>query len=285
MAVVEPVGEPAAREPFDGMRALLLDSNPASSRITQALVESWGATVDAADNVGSAIALLERSMAVGYPYGLVIAAARLDDQTGFELADQARRDPAASSAVLMVLDSLHAGEDAERCRTEGLARILKPLLPDDLERAALVALGVEIAPVARTYASELNYRGLRILLAEDNPVNQKVASGMLARRGHVVEIANNGREALEALEHGDFDVILMDLQMPVMSGFEATAAIRAREAMWGRRLPIIALTAHAMKGDRERCLEAGMDDHISKPLNAPELEAALERAAGRSCTK
>jgi CheY-like chemotaxis protein len=208
----------------------------------------------------------------------VIAAARLDDQTGFELAAQTRRDSRVSSAVVIVLDPLHAGEDAERCRAEDLECLLKPLLPDDLERAARAALGIEIAPVARTSAPELNHKGLRILLAEDNTVNQKVASGMLVRRGHVVEIANNGREALAALEHGDFDVILMDLQMPVMSGFEATAAIRSREAMWGRRLPIIALTAHAMKGDRERCLEAGMDDHISKPLSAPPVGLAQSSA-------
>ena len=118
---------------------------------------------------------------------------------------------------------------------------------------------------------------LRILLVEDNVINQKVASLMLKKKGHVVVTVNNGREAIETLADQDFDAVLMDVQMPEMDGFEATAIIRARERDTGKRLPIIAMTAHAMKGDRERCLAAGMDSYIAKPITAPELIELLEK--------
>jgi two-component system, sensor histidine kinase and response regulator len=119
-------------------------------------------------------------------------------------------------------------------------------------------------------------RGLRVLLAEDNTVNQKLATRLLEKQGHTIQLAVNGREALNALAVGDFDVVLMDAQMPEMDGFEATAHLRGKEAGTGRRLPIIAMTAHAMKGDRERCLEAGMDGYVSKPIRMDELNRAIE---------
>jgi CheY-like chemotaxis protein len=113
------------------------------------------------------------------------------------------------------------------------------------------------------------------LLAEDNTVNQRVATRMLEKSGHTVLVAENGRKALDLLDREQVDLVLMDVQMPVMDGFEATALIRQRENGTGRRLPIIALTAHAMKGDRERCLAAGMDDYLSKPIHAPDLHRAI----------
>ena len=125
-------------------------------------------------------------------------------------------------------------------------------------------------------------RRLRILIAEDNIVNQRVAAGILGKRGHEVTIAPNGKEALAALERGTFDLILMDIQMPEMNGFEATAAIRAREGAEGGHIPIIAMTAHALKEDRQRSLDAGMDDYISKPLDALRLHAVVDAAGQRA---
>ena len=125
-------------------------------------------------------------------------------------------------------------------------------------------------------------RPLRVLLAEDNPVNQVVAIRLLEKRGHSVAVAGNGREALDATEQRIFDVVLMDLEMPEMSGLEATAAIRRREQRTGTHIPIIAMTAHAMIGDRERCLAAGMDGYVSKPVRADELYAALENVTPTS---
>ena len=201
---------------------------------------------------------------------------------GFTLTEQIRRDKELGSTVIMMLTSGDHPGDAALCERLNIAAyLLKPVKQSELFDAMLVALGVMLpegesiasppAPAAPPLPS------LRILLAEDSVVNQKLAVALLERQGHTVVVAGTGREALAAFERQPFDVALMDVQMPEMDGLEAAAAIRRRERRTGGHLPIIAMTAHALKGDRERCLEAGMDEYIAKPIHACELFAAISR--------
>jgi len=195
------------------------------------------------------------------------------------VAEEIRRRPDLAGATIMMLTSDVQSDVATRCRELGIAAcLIKPITQSDLLGSILQVLGGRNAKAgpAQPKVVELARatRPLRILLAEDNPVNQRLALKLLEKRGHTVSVANNGREALELLERArweGFDVVLMDVQMPEMDGLEATASIRARERATGRHLPIIAMTAHAMKGDKERCLEAGMDGYVSKPVRAKDL--------------
>ncbi|MBW1706988.1 MAG: response regulator [Deltaproteobacteria bacterium] len=160
--------------------------------------------------------------------------------------------------------------------------MLKPVKKSDLLDAIVMALGRYYdgeAPVITRHSIEEARRRLKILLAEDNIVNQKLAVKMLEKRGHRVVVSSNGRKALEAYEREWFDLILMDVQMPEMDGLEATRAIREKEKERGGHIPIVAMTAHAMKGDREKCLSAGMDDYVPKPIKADELFSVVERVA------
>jgi CheY-like chemotaxis protein len=177
-------------------------------------------------------------------------------------------------------------EDGQRCQQLGIAAyLLKPVKQSELLEALEMALGL-LVPAKATgavAAASAPTRKLRVLLAEDSVVNQKLAVALLERQGHTVTVATNGREALAATERQEFDLVLMDVQMPEMDGFEATQAIRMREHQTGRRLPIIAVTAHALKGDDTRCLAAGMDAYISKPIRAHELHEAIARVVPAAC--
>jgi len=183
----------------------------------------------------------------------------------------------------MMLSSAGQHGDAKRCRDLGVcAYLTKPVRRAELLDAILKALGGRAAEettpdlVTRHSLRESKSR-YRILLAEDNSVNQVLALRLLEKRGHTVKVAGNGREAVSALQNGSFDLVLMDVQMPEMDGFEATAAIRRQEKISGNHLFVVAVTAHAMVGDKERCLEAGMDDYITKPIRPTELDEVLER--------
>jgi CheY-like chemotaxis protein len=206
---------------------------------------------------------------------------------GFELARQVKLDPELGSTVIMMLTSGDRPGDIARCEQLGVAAyLLKPIHQSELLESITLALGAVTSqgdgatPIA--VEEPLPLRPLRILLAEDSLVNQKLAGGLLAKYGHTVVVANDGNEALAALEAQEFDLVLMDVQMPGMDGFEATAAIRAREKHSGRHVPIVAMTAHAMKGDRERCLEAGMDDYVAKPISVKHLLAKIGAVLGAS---
>jgi CheY-like chemotaxis protein len=225
----------------------------------------------------AALALVEQAAAAGTSFPLVILDAHMPDVDGFAVAERMKASPAfARTAVLMLTSSGRPG-DVERCRELGIAaHLLKPVAQGELLEAVVGALhisqergGLRTA-TAREVAPEKR-RPLRILLAEDNLVNQRLAVGLLEKRGHAVVIAGDGKQALAALEREPFDLMFMDVQMPEMGGFEATALIREREKKTGRHLPIIATTAYAMKGDRERCLTSGMDGYVSKPILAAEL--------------
>ena len=204
----------------------------------------------------------------------------MPDADGFTLAEAIKKDPAIAGATVVMLTSAGQPGDAARCRELGVAAYLtKPIKRSELRGAILLALGGQPAErdrpalVTRHSLREARHTG-RILLVEDNSVNQLVARRLLEKRGHTVVVANNGREALAILEDAafvGFGCVLMDVQMPEMDGFECTAIIREREQVTGSHLPIIAMTAHAMKGDEARCLAAGMDAYLSKPIQPDEL--------------
>jgi len=204
----------------------------------------------------------------------------MPEMDGFDLAARIKQQPGFVGAALMMLSSADRKEDSARCRQLGVAAYLvKPIRQSDLLDAIVTTLHAhedeQPTPAARPQA-QLAARRLRLLLAEDNAVNQRVALRLLEKRGHEVVIVSTGRQALAAVRTQPFDAVLMDVQMPEMDGFEATAAIREHERTSGQHVTIIAMTAHAMKGDRERCLEAGMDGYVSKPLQAEALYAAVE---------
>jgi two-component system sensor histidine kinase/response regulator len=219
----------------------------------------------------------------GHPFKLVLTDVHMPEMDGFALVERMKASPHFAGAVIVMLTSGGQQGDVSRCKELGISVYLtKPVRRAELRSAMLAALAgrarihktIEPEPLAapETLHERRAGSGLHILLTEDNVVNQRVALRILQKAGHRVEIAGNGREALAALsKEPDFDLILMDVQMPEMDGFEATAAIRLRESGSGVRIPIIALTAHAMKGDQERCLDAGMDGYVSKPIRPREL--------------
>ena len=198
---------------------------------------------------------------------------------GFELAETVKQDPRMGGTVIMMLTSGDRPGDVARCEELGAAAyLMKPIKQSELFDAIVSALGI-VAPEEEEHGRERGLDripSLKILLAEDSLANQKLAVGVLEKWGHTVSVANNGREAVAAVSAQDFDVVLMDIQMPDMDGLEATRAIREAETPAGKHTTIVAMTAHAMKGDRERCLEAGMDSYISKPVRAPVLHHTLK---------
>jgi two-component system sensor histidine kinase/response regulator len=213
----------------------------------------------------------------------------MPEMDGYQVAERIRQDPALADTTVVMLTSADRQGDAARCRAIGVAFLVKPVKPAELNRAIATAFaspsasGRGLPRLTRPQAensAEPDVRPLRVLVAEDNPVNQKVIVGLLAKGNHVVTVAGDGRQAVAAFDAQSFDVVLMDVQMPEMDGFEATAAIRQRDTASGRHTPIVAMTAHAMKGDRERCLAAGMDEYVSKPVQRSELHRVLAWAAG-----
>jgi CheY-like chemotaxis protein len=199
---------------------------------------------------------------------------------GFQLAEQIQQQGLLAGGAMIMLSSAGNLADVERCQKLGIVRcLIKPVKQSDLRNAILRALGSgsdDLLAVSDRLAHAAPGKTLRILLVEDGLVNQQVASRLLKVRGHQVVIASNGREALRTLQDSSFDIVLMDVQMPEMDGYETTAAIRLEESRTGGHVPIIAMTAHAMMGDRERCLEAGMDDYLTKPIHAKALFETVE---------
>jgi len=265
-----------------GLPVLVVDDNSTNRQILQELLSHWGMRPTAVDGGRAALAAVQRASDTGEPFPLVLLDAMMPEMDGYAVAEQIQRNPGLAGTAFLMLSSADFRDDAERCRAVGIAVSLrKPVGDSELFDAILTVLGV--APVTRAEASSPTQKALatpssriRILLAEDTAVNQGLAVVLLEDRGHTVVVANDGREALDILDRESFDLILMDVQMPRMDGFQATAAIRAREAGTSRHIPIFAMTARAMKGDRERCLAAGMDGYISKPIRAEQFLAFIE---------
>jgi len=265
------------------MRVLVVDDNATNRQILLKMLANWGTKPTATGSGAEAIISLRGAQGLGRNFRLILLDAQMPEMDGFALAECIQKNPEWNTATIMMLSSAGQSGDAKRCRDLGLAAYLtKPVRQAELLDGILAALGtrpVREDPAALITRHSLRENGnhMRILLAEDNAVNQVLAARLLEKRGHAVTLTGNGREALAALEKDSFDLVLMDVQMPEMDGFEATAAIREKEKSSGNHLPIIAMTAHAMEGDRERCLEAGMDDYITKPIRQQELSEVLKR--------
>ncbi len=267
---------------LDGLPILVVDDNATNRQILDELLTRWGLKPTAVEGGRAALAAIRRAGDAGDPYRLVLLDMMMPEMDGFAVAERIGRAPEPAGTAVVMLSSADRAGDAERCRTLGIAAYLrKPVKASELLDSILAVLGAEPLaqvepPAPMPGAPPPPSRRLRVLLAEDNPVNQRLAVALLEDRGHTVVVANDGREAVEILDRESLDLILMDVQMPRMDGFQATSAIRAKEAGAGRRIPILAMTAHAMKGDRERCLAAGMDGYISKPIRAEQFLAVVE---------
>ncbi|HMF97949.1 MAG TPA: response regulator, partial [Vicinamibacterales bacterium] len=261
---------------------LIVDDNEVNRRVLQDLLLRWRMRPTSVSSGAAALRALDDAASSGQPFPLVLLDANMPEMDGFEVARRIRDEARLGDATIMMLSSSGQYDESNRARQLGIAtHLTKPVDQRELLAAIGRVLARETGPRAPLPASmlpaELPDRRLHVLLAEDNAVNQRLAASLLERRGHRVTIAANGREAVDAVKHHAFDVVLMDVQMPEMGGFEATAAIRAMENARDARIPIVAMTAHAMKGDRERCLAAGMDEYLTKPLDPRQLCALVER--------
>jgi two-component system sensor histidine kinase/response regulator len=267
-----------------GVKVLVVDDSVSNRRIMHGILSRWGMDVTLADGGEKALEELYAASKGAKPYVLVLTDLQMPDMDGFSLVEKIRERKELSGMAIMMFSSAGQRGDGARCQELGVsAYLLKPIRQSELRGAILRVLSagdqkMQLPLVTRytLHDTAVPPVSLRILLAEDNLVNQRLAMRLLEKRGHQVTIAGNGQEAVTATEKNTFDLVLMDLQMPEMDGFQATAALRDREMGTGIHLPVIALTAHALKGDRERCLEAGMDGYLSKPIRPEELDAALE---------
>ncbi|MBS0208200.1 MAG: response regulator [Planctomycetes bacterium] len=263
-----------------GTEVLVVDDNQTNRRILEEMLGSWGMAPVMAESGTAALAYLRQAAQAGHPFSLMLVDCLMPQMDGFHLAEQINREPLLAGTTMLMLSSSGHPDDATQCQSLGIVRCLtKPIKESELFDAIARAFDSQRTSRAAAQVPAIKPAAtpLRVLLAEDSLVNQKVATGLLAMRGHQVTIANNGREAVEALERETFDVVLMDVQMPEMDGLEATQLIRQREQGTERHVPIVAMTAHAMKGDRDRFLSVGMDSYVSKPIEAEALFATIER--------
>jgi CheY-like chemotaxis protein len=269
---------PLEPEALRGLHVLVVDDNATNRRILYETLLHWGMKPVLAGGGTEALDILRRHVRSGDRFALLLLDAHMPDMDGFTLTAHIQQDPALAGPRIMMLSSLDIGSIRPELRETG-HYVVKPVTRANLLSAILRVLGGEPQLLVPTRGALPAATGqpLRILLAEDNVVNQKVAVRLLEKLGHSVEVAPNGAEALAAFTRDAFDLILMDMQMPVMDGYDATQAIRAAEQGTPRHIPIVALTAHAMKGDREACLKAGMDDYLGKPIRPQELASVLER--------
>lgn len=303
----------SAPESVENVRVLVVDDNATNRRLLQARLTGWRMCPELVETGPAALHALTQAAKEGHPFTLVLLDKHMPDMDGFTVAERIQQEPQLVDVTIMMLSSATRGGDVQRCQALGVsAYLIKPIRHTELLETITTCLAKTALPIttdnqqsavlatdnslpsataslrifdaspsfpalATAPASLGNKRKLRILLAEDNLVNQRLALRLLEKQGHSVMLANNGREALACYEHEPFDVILMDVQMPEMNGFEATAAIRAQEQVNGSHTPIVALTAHALKEHQAQCLLAGMDDYLSKPIQTRELWAILDR--------
>jgi len=273
---------------LEGLPVLVVDDNATNRRILGETLKRWGMQPTVVENAEAALAAMQRAADNGGQFPLALLDVHMPETDGFCLAERIKQIPALAGVTILMLSSADHSDARSRCRAAGVAGYLtKPLIQSDLWEGILNVLGPltperrRSTPITQQAAWEARRR-LRVLLAEDNLVNQRLAMRILEKWGHSVVVAGNGKQAMTSLAEAGiqgFDLVLMDVQMPEMNGFEATAAIREMERSTGSHLPILAMTAHAMKGDRERCLEAGMDGYVAKPIQAHELFEAIESLA------
>jgi PAS domain S-box-containing protein len=279
---------PSAEEtPLAGIPVLVVDDNFTNRRILTEMFWMWQMKPTEAASAQEALNHLRRASEHGHPFALVVTDVHMPEMDGFDLAERIKDTPNLADVVILMLTSGEKRGDVQRCREMGVsAYLMKPIRRSELRAAitraikALSAGGCEVEQTAPTLRDALRVAPMslrsRILLAEDNVVNQVLAARILEKAGHNVIVVGNGREALVALQREAIDLVLLDVQMPEMDGFEAARAIRKDEAGKNRHIPIIAMTAHAMTGDRDRCLAAGMNGYIAKPIRAHELLSLVE---------
>jgi len=261
-----------------------VDDNRTNRRILEGMLKHWEMKVVTVESGALALEQLSQAREAGMSYRLILADMHMPKMDGFALIEAIRQRPELSTATIMMLTSAGHKGDAARCKELGVsAYLLKPIRQSELREAIARVLGAKkpdgaIPLITRFSLHDAREQGasLKVLLAEDNLVNQRLAVRLLEKRGHRVMVAANGIEALAALKKENFELVLMDVQMPEMDGMEATVAIREAEKGSGEHVPVIALTAHAMKGDREKCLAAGMDGYLTKPIRPQELDEVLE---------
>jgi signal transduction histidine kinase/CheY-like chemotaxis protein len=280
-----PEGLPIKDLDLSGVPVLILDDNATNRLVLKEMMSSRGLESAEARDEKEAFALMEKAYEAGKPYRILLLDSELCGHEGFEVAKRVKERPYGANLKMILLGSSGRNGDEAQCAKFGISGCLtKPVKQSDLFNAIGHPTDEEMAVISR-YGVQEAQRRLGILVVEDNPVNQKVAATMLEKRGHRVVVASNGREALEALDKERVDLVLMDVQMPEMDGFKATELIRDREKGNGGHIPIVAMTAHAMKGDREKCLAAGMDSYMSKPIRAEDLFLIIEDLAHRSQDK
>ena len=274
------------RQGLEGLSVLVVDDNNTNRNILAEMLTNWRMNPTLAESGASALDAMEAAKSLGKPFSVVLLDAQMPEMDGFEFAEGVRRKSGPACPIVLMLSADRLMADTARCREAGVNVFLtKPVGQSELLDAILLALGMRVVEnhsieVPTVMKEKPKGRNLNILLAEDNPMNQKLAIRLLEKAGCNIVLAGNGKEALKALEKPrspGFDLVLMDIQMPEMDGMEATAAIRDREKSSGDHLPIVAMTANAMRGDRERYLGGGMDGYISKPINSASLFVEIER--------
>lgn len=286
--VIAPSRAEALPEQLRGIQALIVDDTATNRKLLDRFLRKWGMQVTEAESGEAALRQIESAVRGRKSFPLILIDGHMPGMDGFELAERIRANPSLTGCTVMMLTSAERRGDIARCRDLGIsAYLIKPIRRGELLKSILQALGsqegaeeLERAPGKTTPRAPKH--NLRILLAEDNEVNQRLAIRLVEKAGHHVHVAENGVQAVSEFQAQPFDLVLMDVQMPEMDGFEATAAIRAWESTRNLHTPIIAMTAHAMKGDRERCLRAGMDGYLAKPIRREELLATISEYTSQS---
>ncbi|HXB20985.1 MAG TPA: response regulator [Candidatus Solibacter sp.] len=271
---------------WEGLRVLVVDDNLTNQVILREMLSRWRMWPTVTDSGPKALKILKQAQEEGKSFPLIVIDALMPEMDGFALAEEVRKDESLRPATIVMLTSSGQKGDGNRCRELGITAYLpKPVKESDLIDAIAVAVGtrpsrVQPQELVTRHVLRERRQEFHILLAEDNLVNQNLAVGLLKKRGHRVTVVGDGLAAVKAFEKQQFDLVLMDIQMPKMNGFEATAAIRGKEQNAGRRTPVVAMTAHALKGDRDRCLAAGMDGYVAKPIRIRELFEVIEDLGG-----
>jgi len=266
----------AGSDVLKDVRVLVVDDNETNRLILAQILDNWGMDASVLPDARTALDELSDAYRSGSPYSLILSDVHMPIVDGFEFVQAVRESVEFGTTRIVMLSSGGSPDDVSRCKSlEVAAYLTKPVKQSELLDTIAVAMDVgetpalEVEPIPQP--AQESVRSLRVLLAEDSEVNQRLAVGLMKRWGHLVTVANNGKEAVAACESGDFDLVLMDVEMPEMDGLQATEAIRERESGTSEHIPIVAMTAHAMPGDREKCLEAGMDGYVAKPVRKQHL--------------